>query len=232
MPGILTINTPPTSATLTTLPNAKGDLAVTSTTDDAYITGLIARASNAIANHCGRVFGYQLVTEIFRYGAGSYIGPSAQSVAPYGTPLAAQFKPVIFSLAPVRALTINENADPALTGSTDYDLDAPAGLAWRVRSGLRSWWGVPTVTASYGSGYVLPNDSAITGVSALPGAVEEACISLVRTAYMRRGRDPSVILDLVEGVGRTGYAKIETVSGMSIDDALAEMLQPFCQAVW
>lgn len=232
MPGIISVVTAPLTATLTTLPNAKGDLAITSSADDAYITGLIARASNVVADHCGRVFGSQSVTETFRYGSGSYIGPSAQAVAPYGTPLAMQFKPVSLAGFPITTFSIVENSDPALTQGVDYDLDALAGLAWRIRGGLRSWWGVPTVVASYTYGYVLPNDTTISGVPSLPGAVEEATISLVRNAYMRRGRDPSVILEVQEGIGRTGYAKVETVSGMAIDDALAEMLQPYRAGIW
>jgi hypothetical protein len=124
MPGILTITTPPLTTQLTTLANAKGDLNVTATTDDAYIMGLINRASSVVSEHCGRAFGYQVATEIFRFGAGSYIGPSAQSVAPYGTPLAAQFRPIIFTLLPIASITsIVENADPALTLGTHFDLD-------------------------------------------------------------------------------------------------------------
>lgn len=83
MPGILTTLIPPVSALLTTLANAKGDLDVSWSADDAYISGLIARASSVVKDHCDRAFGYQQVTEIFRFGAGSYIGPYAQSVAPY-----------------------------------------------------------------------------------------------------------------------------------------------------
>lgn len=232
MPGILTVITPPVSTALATLADAKAALNVTNTADDAFITSLINRASSVVAQHCGRAFGYQTVSEIFRYGAGSYIGPSAQTVAPYGTPLAAQFKPVTFSLAPVWSLTINENTDPALTAGTDYDLDTEAGLAWRIRNGLRSWWGVPTVTAQYSSGWALPNDTPAAGVLALPGDVQEATLALVTTAYMRRGRDPSVILDLVEGVGRVGYAKIETVTGMAVDESIADMLAPYRMRVW
>lgn len=232
MPGVLTITTPPASCQLATLEAVKYELAITTTADDPYIIGLINRASSVVAEHCGRCFGYQTVSEIFRYGSGSYIGPSAQAVAPYGTPLAAQFKPVTFSFPGVLSLTIAENADPALTGGTDYDLDGPAGLAWRIRGGLRSWWGVPTVTASYSAGYVLPNDSPVTGVPALPGAVEEATLTLVRTAYARRGRDSAVILDVTEGLGRIGYTPGQKASPMSIDSALDEMLQPYRVGVW
>ena len=234
MPGFVTITSPPASTALTTLANAKAVINITSTADDAFITSLIGRASSVIAQYCGRDFGLQTCVEIFRYGAGSYIGPSAQSVAPYGTPLAAQFIPISLSLFPVQVSTFSvvENSDSALTLGTDFDLDPAAGLAYRVRAGLRSWWNVPTVTATYSAGYVLPADSPVSGVAALPGQVEECALALVTAAYMRRGRDPSVILDVTEGVGRVGYAKLETLSGMAIDDSMASMLQSYRRMSW
>ena len=233
MPGILSITTPPATSQLTLLATAKGDLGVTATTDDTYITNLINRASSVVAEHCGRALGLQTAAEIFRFGAGSYIGPSAQSVAPYGTPLAAQFKPISFTLFPIVALTtIAENSDPKLTQGTDFDLDAPAALAYRIRNGLRSWWGVPTVTATYTAGWQLPGDDPATGVPPLPGAVEEIVLTLIRNTYLRRGRDPALILDMVEGVGRQGYAPVQKAFGMAIDADMAAILQPYRAVAW
>lgn len=233
MPGILSITVPPVSSQLTTLASAKDDLGVTSSTDDAYIGRLIDRASSTVAAHCGRALGYQTATEIFRFGAGSYIGPSAQSVAPYGTPLAAQFRPVSLTLFPIAVMSsIAENGGTALVQDTDFDLDPGAALAWRIRGGLRSWWGVPTVTATYTAGFILPNDSPVAGVPALPGAVEEVVLTLVRNTYLRRGRDPALILDVTEGVGRQGFAPVQKSFGMAVDADLAATLQPYRLVSW
>lgn len=237
MPGVFTIQAAAPSVGLTTLANAKQELNVTTTTDDAYIGSLITRASRLIATTCGRPFGYQTISEVFRFGWQPGIGPASQQVAPYGTPLQTQYRPLIFSFVPVvqGTETITENGTELAAG-TDYEADYAAGIFWRLRNGLRSWWGVPEVDAVYVAGYLLPNDTApaaptITPPS-LPDDVEAVCLALVAAGYTGRGRDPTVYQENVQGVGQTTYQRgtvgsSVAIANMHIDDSLSAMLEPY-----
>lgn len=237
MPGIVTVTESPASATLTTLANAKAELNVSTTTDDTYIASLIARASSMLARHCGRPFGAITVSETFRFGWQPGIGPTSQQVAPYGTPLNVQYKPLILTYIPVVMGTdqITENGT-LLTAGTDYELDTGAGLVYRLRNGLRSWWGVPNVVAAYQGGYLLPNDatpqSPTPSPIAMPADLEAMCLALVAAAYAGRGRDPAVQSDQVEGVGRVIYQRTSGIANMVIDEPMAAELETYRIRAW
>jgi hypothetical protein len=242
MPGIFTITTPAPSVELATLANVKEELNVSDSGDDAYLSRLITRASRLIANHCGRVFGYQAISETFRYGWQPGIGPTSQQVAPYGTPLNVQYKPLILSFNPVvpGSDQITENGTLLVNG-TDYELDGDSGLAYRLRNGLRSWWGVPTIVAVYQAGYLLANDTAPAGPApqpaALPDDLESICVALVAAGYQARGRDPTVYQEVVTGVGTVTYQRGTTgnqiaLPNMHIDDATDSLLAPYRVRAW
>lgn len=232
MPGLITINTAPNSTRLTSLSTAKAELNVTASADDSYILTLIDRASSIIGDHCGLDAGFGVIgaTETFRFGTDFGIGPASQQVAPYGTPLNVRYKPLILQYRPVVTLAndgIVENG-VTLDGSVpDWEVDAKAGLVYRIRQSARSWWNVPTVTVTYTAGYVMPGD---TGTRTLPAAVEDVCLALVKSAYTSRGFDPSVVMDWTPELGRTQYQR--TGSGtMTLDDGLRAQLTPYMQRV-
>lgn len=228
MPGLLTVTSSAASSRLTTVPAAKDDLGITATDDDLFIGRLIDRASAVVVAYCGRTFGSQGYQEIFRFGWEPGIGPAAMTAAPYGTPINVQRKPIILQASPVTAFaSIVEGTGTPLVEGTDFEADYPAGLAWRLREGIRSWWNVPTVTVAYAAGWALPNDQNRT----LPSDVEDVCLALVRSAYTARGRDPNVALDWTEGLGRTQYWD-RSVGAMALDEALRTQLSPYVVREW
>lgn len=225
--GVYTVVTPPASLKLTTLANAKEELNVTTSADDSYIGRLIDRASGVIASECGWTLGVRTVSETYRFGWQPGVGPSSQQVAPYGTPLNAQFKPLILTFSPAPVIvSVTENGAALALDGTDFEIDVSA-LLYRLRGGLRSFWGVPVVAAVYKAGFVLPNDSPVAGVSPLPSDVESVCLALITAAYTSRGFDPRVQMDLTEGVGRTVYQRGGSILNMAVDDAMRDALAPY-----
>jgi hypothetical protein len=227
MPGLVQVVTPATASNLTTLDDARMECGQDDTSQDVYLARLVKRASSTIANYCGVVFGVQTINETFRFGWEPGVGPASQTVAPYGTPLNIQRKPLVLSEAPNVAITgILENGN-ALTAGTDFEFDADAGLVYRLSSnGMRSFWNVPTVVVSYTAGWILPGQ---TGRN-LPDDLEQVCLSLIRAAFMARGRDPSVAMDTLNG-DRTQYWD-RSVSAMSLDDDMKVTLSDYVSRVW
>jgi hypothetical protein len=227
MPGLVSITTPPATTALTLLATAKGDLNVTTSTDDAFITNLIDRASGIVSEYCGWPLGKESIVETFRFGTDFGIGPANQQVAPYGTPLNVKFRPLILQYSPVVTLTSVVENGVTLTAGTDYEIDAPAGLIYRLRTvgntNTRSWWNIPTVVVTYDAGYALPGDSGRT----LPRSIEDICLTLVRSAYLSRGFDTSVVMDWTPDLGRTQYTRSGGASVMGLDDATRAQLAPF-----
>src|SRR5487761_1495390 len=62
MPDI-TVITPANSTALTLLATVKQEIAVTTTTDDAFIGSLIQQATDAITDYCQRTFAREVVSE-------------------------------------------------------------------------------------------------------------------------------------------------------------------------
>lgn len=225
MPGIVTVVSPAASARLTTVAAARSEVGLTSVANDADLGLLIDRASAVIQNWCGAPFGVQTLSEFYRFAWDSGMGPAAQVVAPYGTPLNSQRKPLILSRR--AAIVLVSVAETAALATTDYEADLPAGMIYRLRNGYRAWWNAQVATVVYTTGYVLPND---TGTRTLPFDVEDVCLALVRSAWFARGRDPNVALETLNG-DRTSHWE-RSIGGSVIDDGLATQLRDYVVQAW
>lgn len=176
---MLEVVTPAANKQLTTLEAVKGELGITDTAQDALLSALSDRASDAIVTFCGRPFAQEGYRE---------------TVAGYGgTRLLLSRTPVV-GVASVLA-------DSEII--TDWLLeDAEAGLLFRKRG----WQWAPILgwnivwqpvggsenlnfTVEYTAGYVLPGDA---GVRTLPCDIEQACIEVVKAWYAGRERDPAI----------------------------------------
>jgi len=210
MPSILTETTSPVSTALTTLAKAKEELGITDTASDALITKLIDRASSVIASYCDRVFGYAVLSELFRY-------------APITGFARANWRTLRLSRWPLVSLTSVTDGD-GLVSPTLYESETGPTFSFvhRILNSERSFWTQPPFTVVYTAGWNLPNDTSPN----LPSDVEEVCLSMVRSAWYRRQGDPSVQIDLVEGVGRTTYFQ-RGLSGMDLDDGQMDILRPY-----
>lgn len=176
---MLEVITPAASKQLTTLETVKSELGISDTGQDAFLSSLIDRASDAIVSFCGRPF----AKESYR-----------ETLAGYGT------NRLILSRTPVIAVSsITADSEDI----TDYLLEDPeAGILFRKRG----WQWAPTLgwnisfhpignsenlnfTVEYTAGYVLPGDE---GTRTLPHDIEQACIDMVKTLYSAGERDPAI----------------------------------------
>jgi hypothetical protein len=220
--SILTITSPPATSALTTVRAAKDELNLTVDTDDDYLNTLIDRASAVIQNWIGRPLGLQSAVESFRHPyrtAGIYPAWDA-CILPYTGPYMP--RPLLTTLVPVIGIAlITEDGGSPLTVGSDYEFEPDTGMIWRLAGNVRSVWSAGNVVVTYTAGYVLPQDA---GSRSLPMDIEGATLLLVRSGYYGRGIDPSVTLEVTEGVGRTQYAK---TNGTGLDDGLKIMLAPY-----
>ena len=219
--NIVTVLQPPASSQLTSLATVRLELGSASGQfTDAALGKLIDRASGVISRYCGRVFGRRQVQQTFRR-TWSAVGPLA-NVSVYGSPLDSRaIAPLILGspdVASVDAVVEDTvSLDPAVP---DYETDLAAGLLYRLRDGVRSWWSVPTIVVQFTSGFVLPNDTGPlppgTNAPTLPADIEEVCISLVRSGAFAQGRDLSVAMDMLNG-DRTQFWE-RSVTPLALDD--------------
>lgn len=214
MPGIVTVTVPAASTRLTMLATAQADLGTTSD-----VSGLIDRASSTIATHCGRAFGLQTVSEMFRRHA--RLAASSELHRMHRDP-----KPLNLQYDAQSIVSVTEDTN-ALTAGTDFEADNAAGLLWRLYGDSRKEWYGRVTTVVYTTGWNLPND----GSPNMPGDLEDACLTLVRSAFYGQGRNPNVAMDLTEGVGRVQYWD-RSISSMVIDEAMSAALNPYVVRVW
>lgn len=177
---MLEIITPATSKRLTTLVAIKAELSITGSTDDAYLTGLLDQVSDTIATWCQRDFASETLRETLHQTRAADC--------------------LVLSRWPVAAVSSVSIADDALDPA-EREVDGP-GLLYRLDSaGNRRHWPVGRVVVEYTAGYVLPGEEGRT----LPHDLERAALSLIKSLWFARDRDPLVRSDSVEGIGTTTY---------------------------
>lgn len=165
---------------LTTLAAAKAELQVTSGADDAYLTTLIDQASDAVRSWCKRVFAVETVRES--------IYPDKP-----GTSLMLPRWPVVT----IAGVTINGTAEDVANVEAE-----DSGHLFRIdASGCRMSWPSGRIVVEYRAGYVLPGRPGRT----LPNDLERAALSLVKSNWFARTRDPMIRSETVDGAGSTDY---------------------------
>ena len=198
---MLTVVTPATNRRLTTVGNVRLDLGLASAEPaDPAINRLIDQASSAIEAYCNRVFARETVREV----SDCVYGPNG----------------ILLSRGPVASFTSLSVGglayDPA-----DYQSDE--GLLFRLNSnGRRTYWGAGRFVVEYAAGYILPGNEGAN----LPAAIEQAAILEISVALARRGRDPLMRSESVDGVGSFTWQTTPT-GGILSHPASASLLQPF-----
>ncbi len=101
---------------------------------------------------------------------------------------------LLLSRYPVIEVTsIVENGN-TLTVDTDYEVDAAKGIITRLYNDRAAWWPMCKVTVVYSAGY-----------DEKPGALQQACVQLVKSYYLSHDRDPMVRSESTEAIGGTSY---------------------------
>mgnify|MGYP006268464529 CR=1 FL=1 len=189
---------------LTTLATVKEELQITSSSDDNFITRLIAQATAAIENYCDRSFTRATATEIV--------------AIPLNQPTDNR---MLLPRYPVIAVSqIVLEATGVVLDSTTYEIDnAPGGILYRSRGW--SPWSVdlyPNASSTlqmpvrevryqvtYDAGYDDPGGTPGNPASPVPADLERGAIELVKSFYRARLRDPLIKADETFGVGRLEY---------------------------
>lgn len=201
MPPLLTVTVPATTTALTDLASVQAELGLSGGGDDAYLQAQIAAASAAIVSWCGRVFARESVQEVWR-----------------------EYSPMAcLSLArqPVTALA-SVVEDGITLAAADYELDASAGMLWRLSDEDRVCWRGRKVTVAYTAGYALPGEPSRT----LPHDVQRACTLMVAAQYNARGRDPMIRSQSAQDVGQVSY--LDPRAGMeAMPPQAAALLHPY-----
>ncbi len=199
--SLLTIVTPATITALTDLASVKLELGVSGSTDDPYLQAQIAQASAAIVSWCGRAFAREVVSEVWRLDAAT--------------------QPLSLARYPVVSVS-SVTEDGATLAASDYELDAEAGMLWRLASDERTDWRARKITVAYTAGYLLPDQQSRT----LPHDVQRACVLMVAAQYNARGRDPLLRSEGAQGIGQVSY--LDPRAGMeAMPPQAAALLQPY-----
>lgn len=200
---IQTVLTAPASAALTTLEAVKRECAISSLTDDVYLTEQIDRASELIASHCDRVFGLMQVQSTFRL---------------CGWPMKLRLRQL-----PVTQIVSITAGGTTLDPAVDYEAVLAEGALYRLTNDIRVAWTASKVIVTYWGGWRLPRDDGRT----LPGPVEQACIEVVRARLSGRGRDAGIRSEVTEGVGATTYLDPQRANAVLPETAVLLLEQGF-----
>lgn len=192
---ITDVVTPAASSLLTTLARVKDDWQISGTSDDAFLTRVIARCSAEIANYCNREFGYRVLRDT--------VFPARDS---YMYQLPGGLDVLQLSAWPVVSVTSIVEDGTTLDAATQYLLRGDVGQVLRLGSfSTPGTWPAVKIVATFATGYQLPGDGATTGVEPLPLAIEDATSRLTWARYAARRRDPFLRQETTEGVGSNTY---------------------------
>lgn len=203
---MLTVVTPATSTSLTTLARASAMLGYELGQDvDIIAERCIREASAMVVDYCRRPFARETVLEVF-YGAAKCCDG------------------LLLGRSPVTNFASVTSEEVLLT-TTDYAYDPELGKLYRSdAAGHLFQWGWGSVSVVYTAGYTLPDDD-VASTWTLPLAVERAA-TLIAGAYLStRQRDPMVRSETVEGVGATTWW--EPASAGLISPEAESLLAPY-----
>lgn len=146
---VSTVSSAAAGFALTDLSTAKDEIAVTDTTDDAWLTRAIAQVSRSVMNYCSRTFWPESLSDL------CYI---EQDPYPYQTP--GGVAPLQLSRFPLLSMssvlqTIALNTTQALVSGTDFTVDNDRGQLIRLNpfTGVATTWEALPVTAAYTAGF-------------------------------------------------------------------------------
>jgi hypothetical protein len=170
---------------LVTLDDVKGDLGITTTTDDPYLQRRIEELSRVARQYMNRTLQIETVRDQFWLQRDPY---------PWQIPGGAM--PLQLSRWPVIAVTLVTEDDIELGEGTDFVIDAEVGQLTRILpiDPYPARWQTLPITVEYSAGYdPIPPDVA--------GAVSRA----VKGQYMGRMRDPAVKSQSAAGIYAASY---------------------------
>jgi uncharacterized phiE125 gp8 family phage protein len=195
MRSVVQIVTPSKSELLTTLSRVKGELNITTGTNDEVLQAKIAEASSDVQAAIGYRLPSEDVVETFWRDDGQHwlrLGPHGAN--PPETTLFLKRTPV----SAIASVTV----DDLPLDSSEWRLDPDAGLLDRLTPDGRpcAWCFCKSVIVAYTAGFILPGNPGRRPPFGLPAGVEGAVVALVSDYWASRGRDPTLRAESIPGV--------------------------------
>lgn len=160
------VTVPADSYDLVTLADLKADLNILDTSQDAFLSRAISKASAAASQYCNRVFAFETVADTFD------LSFSRLQWGGEGSLQASRW--------PVGTITSLIEAGTALVQDTDYRIDIASGIIWRLgSSGLVTSWRNSPVVFTYAAGF-----------DPIPFDLQDAATKIVQALQFNRTRDP------------------------------------------
>jgi hypothetical protein len=207
MYSILTVVTPAADRNLLTIEELREAVGATDTSQDASLTTIGLRVSDMIASACN----------VKRAGINI---PTLRSEVLLETFRFQYSDSIILSRTPVTEITtITELFDSNVLATTEYELDAAAGIVYGIENGHRSSW------YRWGTGYGEGLSVLYTaGWATVPNDLKAAAMLFVNNVKTYSGRDGSLKVEEIQGVIRREWWVEPTKSTTGIPDDVMDLL--------
>lgn len=130
---------------------------------------------------------------------------------------------LVLQRRPVASITSITVDDIAWTGS--YRLDPKSSILYAFdSSGYPTRWSTAkTMAVVYDAGWIMPGQSGAD----LDASIESACLELLQSFWLSRGRDPSVKRESIPGLADVEYWVGSIGAAGSLPPSIEEKLQTF-----
>src|SRR6185312_6560578 len=181
--SLLTVLSPASSRSLTTLAAVRDEIDVGADDTDGRLTRWITEESARIEARLGRVLVSEDVRQIFRLDHRDRWDANPPDH-------------LRLTRRPVTAIA-NVVVDGGALETDRFEADAEAGLLFRLRGSRRESWCGRVFEVTYTGGY--------PSISTMPRPIEAACLGLIRHRWAARGRDPMLRSLAIPGVATEQY---------------------------
>lgn len=213
--SILSVTEAARRRNLSTVDRLKIELGISDSSQDDALELFLGEASAKIETYCNRVFATETVQQTIRMNVpprGFY----------YEGPILEHLCMDRFPIGLITAITEDE-----VNLTTDqYEVDYTKGLLYRIDgSDNRVNWTFKKLVVSYIAGYTLPGQTNRN----LPMDVESACVSLVKSRWYAKSRDPMIKSVVIPQVMETTYWVGGTGAGSDNDlpPDVVSLLNPY-----
>jgi hypothetical protein len=194
---ILAVTTAAPDTMLVPLATAKDELDITTSDTDGRITRWIVEISAAITGYVNRKLRLETVVETLRANAyvseapGEHFYPRETTYA--GTGYTDALIPgIALKRYPITAMTSVVEDTVPLDPAADYEVDAEAGIVYRLSGTVRIPWTGQVEVFTYSGGYATADD--------VEPDIQTACLLMLKHRKAALGRDPMLQRQSIPGV--------------------------------
>lgn len=199
---MLTLVTAATDKTLLTIEELRSAAGVTGSGSDTALTTLGGEIAALIARHCNvaaagvaePTLRSEALNEIFRFGR--------------------SLPNLVLARRPVSAIT-GVSEDGAEVDPSEYEVDVPAGILYRLSGDARCYWPQAKISVAYTAGW-----------TTVPFGLKKAAKMMVNDLWSSSTRDPNLKRVRIEGVSEREFWVPPTTDAL-ITTEVAQVLAPY-----